>query len=308
MRLLLITLLLINTISYSQYSNYYNLDVNSNVNQNVNLTADVNVNKNVNVSGNVNKTITTIDYGALRLANAQAEKNRLEAQMYANETARIQALEIASNPLKAFDYGEDNYYQLNKEEAEARGWRKNVYHYHKIPHKSLFVNTGGWNYRNESENGVITELEIGSFFSLFTTTGYKKMSKKEKEKEWWIEYLGKTEEFAKYQEQKFPIGKVIEGNYVHKHEVKKAKFYGQDGFVSTMIYENDYEIAIKDNYVFISTGGFYALGSVRYKGDKQEVTFEDLEGRRAYFKRLMNQTFATLNIIPSKKGKEIMNN
>ena len=68
---------------------------------------NVNVNKNVNVSGYVHQsqTVTTIDYGAFALANAERERNRLEAQKYADEQSRRQALEIAANPLKAYDYG-----------------------------------------------------------------------------------------------------------------------------------------------------------------------------------------------------------
>lgn len=82
----------------AQYSTYYNADINQNVN------ANVNINKNVNVSGTVyeHKTISTIDYGALQLANAQREKNRLENIKYADEQQRQISLEVASNPLKAY--------------------------------------------------------------------------------------------------------------------------------------------------------------------------------------------------------------
>ena len=69
-----IILLLIPFLSFCQYSGYYTID------QNVDLNANVNVNKNVNVSGYVNKTITSIDYGALASANAQKEANRINQE------------------------------------------------------------------------------------------------------------------------------------------------------------------------------------------------------------------------------------
>ena len=61
----ILLILIIPILGYSQeYSNYY---LNANVNSNINAKVTH------NVSGVVyeNKTITTIDYGALELANAQ---------------------------------------------------------------------------------------------------------------------------------------------------------------------------------------------------------------------------------------------
>lgn len=34
---------------------------------------------------------------------------------------------------------------------------------------------------------------------------------------------------------------------------------------------------------------------VRYSGDKDDVAFEQLEGRRYYLKRLINKTISTIN-------------
>jgi len=67
-KLIYIFILLISFSSFGQYSNYYGTyDINANVNVNV----------SVNVTGNVNKTITTIDYGALRQANAMNVRTEL---------------------------------------------------------------------------------------------------------------------------------------------------------------------------------------------------------------------------------------
>ena len=44
----------------------------ANILASLNINSNVNVKKDVNVRGNVTKTIKTIDYGALAIANAQA--------------------------------------------------------------------------------------------------------------------------------------------------------------------------------------------------------------------------------------------
>ena len=97
----------------AQYSTYYNVDVNQNIN--------ANINKNVNVSGTIyeHKTISTIDYGALQLANAQREKNRLEQQKFQDEQQKEVALQIATDPIKAYDYG--NWFTIN---SKDKVWKK----------------------------------------------------------------------------------------------------------------------------------------------------------------------------------------
>ena len=96
--------------------------------------------------------------------------------------------------------------------------------------------------------------------------------------------------------------KTDNGDYTHKVDLNKAKIYGQDGFVWSWFYENDYDIVIKDNYYLILPSGVLIQAGVRYSGDKDEVDFEMLEGRREYFKRLTRQIIATANILPGKKG------
>ena len=110
MKTLLLTLLSLPMIGFGQYSNYYNIDHNINAN----------INKNVNISGNVRttKTIKTIDYGQLALANAEKEKNRLASIKYADERQRLIALEIAGNPVKAYDYGQSNPWKPKYNEAK----------------------------------------------------------------------------------------------------------------------------------------------------------------------------------------------
>ena len=76
-------------------------------------------------------------------------------------------------------------------------------------------------------------------------------------------------------------------------EISKARVFGQEGFLYTWIYENDYEIVIKDNYYALTSSGFFLNAGVRYRGNKNDVDFTQLEGRRHYMKRLCNQTIAT---------------
>lgn len=295
----LLFFLLIPVFGFGQYSTYYGAyDINANINQNVNVTQDV------NVSGNINKTIQTIDYGALRLANAQREKNRLEAQVYSDNLQKNQALEIASNPIKAFDYGKDNYWVMDKKNAENLGFSNRSTYYHKIPNEALFVSTGGYKYRNESIDGVITELEFNDVRSLFSTTYFLKLKKDEKKQifDSWKPYLGKTEEYVKALLSQSKVGEKSEdGIFTHKNDINKAKVFGFEGYVYSWFYEDDYEFVIKDNYYVIGENGVFIQTGVRYRGDKDFVDFEMLEGRRAYLKRLCDQIIATA-YINLKKG------
>ena len=303
---LILLLLIVPIVSFGQYSNYYNVDVNSYSDVNVSGAVDVNVNKNVSGNVNVNKTVTSIDYGALRLANAQREKNRLEAQAYGDEKTRREALEIAMNPFKAFDYGKDNSWEMDKENSESRGFKKGAVWYHKVPHKSLFTSTGGgYNYRNTSEDGIVVEIELGDIIFMYGTTSLLKSSKINQQK--YIndskKFLGDTEKYVKMMISDLQVGKLKDDKYfTHKVEINKAKVYGQDGFVWTWVYEDDYEYVIKDNFSLILGNGIKIDAGVRYRGDKDKIDFELLEGRRAYLKRLCDHIIATANLIPSKKG------
>lgn len=279
-------------VSFGQYSNYYS-------------KVDVDINKNVNVSGNINKTVTTIDYGALRLANAQKERNRLESLKYSDNQQKNQAIEIASNPIKAFDYGKDNSWVMNKKEARSYGFSKGTVYYHKIPNKSLFSSMGGYKYRNESEDGIVTEIEFNNVVYIFGTTSYLKLSKDKKIKvnKFWQPFLGKTENYVKKQVKETEVGKLTkDGQYTHKTDINKAKIFGQEGFMFSWFYEDDYEYVIKDNFYVILANGVFANVGVRYRGDKDKIDFEMLEGRRAYLDRLCKQVIATAQINLGKRG------
>ncbi len=294
MKKLIILLLFIPLFTLGQYSTYYGT---YDVNAFVDVNANVNVNKNVNVSGNVNKTITTIDYGALASANAQREANRIESLKVANEQQRQALIEIAKDPNKAFDYGIDNNLQIKGDNAKSVGFKKFV-HYHKIPNQSLFTRTqkSAFSYQNISDNFIKSEIEL---FLPFKPAGIKDKTTLGYIRESFDGIFNSVEDVAK-------LPKLIVGEYneeikafVHKKEINKTTIYGIDGFKGTVIYESDYEYVIKDNY-YAANNGIIAYAGARYSGDKDEITFEELEGRRYYFRKLIEKIISTQNVYDIK--------
>ena len=272
--------------SYSTYYGTYDVNLNSNSN--------VNINKQVDVSGdvNVNKTVTSIDYGALAQANALQEQNRLAAMQFANEQERIALTQIAEDPSKAFNFGYDNKWLVPKDVRRNFGWNKKLkYFYHKIPHKSLFTASGGYNYENLSVDGVKTQIivalpiEVDKLKSINPTLTAD------------IESRMKYPDFAVGELN--PLG--VDGSeaFLHAVDTKKARVGGLDGFRGTLIWEDDYEKALTDNYASIGykDGKTYQYTfKVRYKGDKDVVTFEQLEGRRFYFRGLIDKMVSTISL------------
>ena len=296
MKKLLIISLFIPVISFGQYSSYYGR-----------VDANVNVNKTVN--SYVNKTVTTIDYGALRLANAQREKNRLESLQYSDNRKKNQAIEIALNPKKAYDYGIPQTQVFNRSFAKSYGFKKGGTLSWVHPNESLFnltsIKGGVILYRNESEDGVVTELEVYAPIYKFGATSFLKKPKKER-KEFYKSmqpYIGKTEKYVKARFKNLIVGEKSEGGeFTHKIDINRAKVWGNEGFSWSWFYEDDYEYVIKDNFKYISPEGVEFGAGVRYRGDKDEVTFEMLEGRRSYLKKLCNQIIATSRLTLGKKG------
>ena len=89
----------------AQYSNYYNVYSQSNSNVNANINANVNHNVSGTIYSHSTQTINTIDYGALALANAQREQNKIEQQKIADENQKRILSEVTADPVKAYDYG-----------------------------------------------------------------------------------------------------------------------------------------------------------------------------------------------------------
>ena len=276
-------------ILYSQYSAYYNVNTNSNVN--------VNANVNHNVSGSVYefKTISTIDYGALQLANAQKEKNRLEQQRFADERQKQVAIEISENPIKAYDYGSwftissKDKKKWNKEELkkikEIYGFKEFRMDY-VVPNGSVFLMLNAYQLQNVSLDGIKTEVYL-----------FLPMYNKEKKKDDFEEDFDKVEigkEIDQLDDEN-KMRKVI----FHKKELNRATVYGAKGYRSTYVWEDKFEDGITDNYTYYSENlgnGFTVFVKVRYYGNKSEIDFEKLEGRRFYLKPLIEKIISTAKV------------
>lgn len=284
----LITIVLMILVSHlnAQYSNYYTVDVNADIN--------ANINKNINVSGNINKTITTIDYGALASANAQYERNRIESMQFQNQLLKQQAIEIANDPFNAYQYSQVHIEKLkDREVLNSLKIDKGEIRI-AIMHPTLFTQiqgTEGWiTYQNRSSKDVLTEI---IFFAPFSTELAPQYSSIEG-----LEKMLKYEDITEGQE----TDKLSSGakSFLHKKDIKRATVWGKQGFKGTLVWEDQYEKAITDNYFTVYDGVVYGV-KVRYKGDTSVVNFEELEGRRFYFSRLIEQYIATPNYTYKKK-------
>ncbi len=263
------------TTSQSQYSTYYNIDVKQRVN--------ANINQNVNLNGSVyeHKTITTIDYGALQMANAQRELNRLENIKYTNEQQRRISLEIVSDPLKAFDYGNQNTFTVKGKDAKFLGF-KNFTMSYRMPNNTLFVHAGEGRFENVSLEGITTEI-------IFGPPVYNK-----EKIDFDVEKIAIMESTIVGQlNAEGPNGEKI---FIHKKEISRANVYGVKGFKYSLIWEDDYQYTITDNFQsFDSTkkNGIMYFVKVRTYGNKNEVNFEELEGRRYYLRQIIEKLIST---------------
>jgi hypothetical protein len=276
MKNILLGLLVLPLYGLGQYSNYYN------------------VNNNVKVSGTVDHNVTTIDYGALANANAIMEQNRLANLQYANEKEKQAVMAIAQDPSKAYDYGIDNNWKVTSTQKKEWGWKNPLkFMYHKTPHTSLFIfiKTGGigCTYENISKDGVTSQIIIYPIMNL----------NKAKEIDPHIEI--DFEEIFKYPDliegSKFLSDNSKDSAYLQKKDIDRANIGGINGFCGTLIWEDKYEKCITENYSTICSinGEKYLIGAkVRYKGDTDEVNFEQLEGRRSYFNPLMKKIISTI--------------
>lgn len=279
----------------AQYSTYYNVDVNHNVNVNAKI------NKNVNVSGSVyeHKTISTIDYGALQLANAQREKNRLEQQKFTDERQRQMALEISNDPLKAYDYSnwltissKDKAWKENKatkenlsKAKESSGFKEFRIDY-VVPSNLIFTLLNYFQLQNVSSDGVKTDLLI--YLPFYNKENVKIDIEEDFEKS----IVGEESEEPDDQNK---IRKI----YFHKKELNRATVYGAKGYRSSFAWEDKFEICLTDNYSFYNENlgnGFTVFVKVRYYGNKSEVDFEKLEGRRHYLKPLVEKIVSTAKV------------
>ena len=202
-------------------------------------------------------------------------------QKYVDERTKEIALSIANNPMLAFDFG--TQIDLVGKNDETNNFKKYTYHL-RVPHPSIFSHLKGGNFENVSDDGVKTELLI-----------FLPMYNKDK-----IEV--NVEENQKFSED--TIGQIIkDGNdkiFLHKKDIGRATVFGISGFRGTLIFEDNYEYRITDNYQSYSDDGILYNVKVRYSGSKKEINFEKLEGRRYYLRRLIEKIISTASITDYK--------
>ena len=285
------TLLLLSPIILfgQEYSNFYGTyDINSNVN----------IKQDVNVSGNVKKTITTIDYGALAQANAMREQNRLASVQYTDQRERQIVMAIASDPAKAFDYGFDNHWKFSSSKIgreiknKLKYNKKTKYFYHKVPHKSLFVRSdaeGTYAYENIDSDGITTQIIFQHVYPMDMVCENQPDCYNIEQRLTYEVSIGEEGDwFNKGQK-----------SVVHKVDLKKANVAASNGFVGTLIWEDKYEKCITDNYTGIKNVNgqdLMFMVKVRFKGDRDRVSFEKLEGRRYYLNPLIVKTISTYKL------------
>jgi hypothetical protein len=186
-------------IGFSQYSNYYKVDVNS--------KSEVKVKGKVEV----NQTVETVDYGAMALAEAKKEEIRLKSKVYKDETQKEYAKLIASNPIYAFDYGYNiTFDKYPFSSNETHGFDRSVnreyakpygYNYFKMqfkrPNEALYTASNDLNFLNESIDGVKTKLDIFVPESILTTSEMTKLKNKDfaEKKQFWEPFFGETEKY-----------------------------------------------------------------------------------------------------------------
>jgi hypothetical protein len=280
--LALLLSLLANWSAGQSYSTFYGrYDVQSTITQDVNVSGNL----------NVNKTVKTIDYGALAEANALKEQNRIERLKLTQQFEARILMAIADDPRKAFDYGENQVWKLPKATREVMGWAKPTKTWsHRQPHESLFFrreNMGGYFYENRSSDGIVTTVQF--LFPASVQQLIADSANFNRDIEAWMKYseIGVGE-----------VGVVSVGDattprreaFVHDKATRRVNVAGFSGYSGKLVFEDDYEITIRDDFMSIgnvSGTEYLFFVQVHTKAGKGDVSFEDLEGRRHYLSGLV---------------------
>lgn len=248
-----------------------------------NVNVNKNINQNIHVGGAIyeNKTVTTIDYGALAEANANMQRLQFEQQKYADDKQRQIALEMAANPLRAYDYGHNLNMNVEGKVAASYGFKKYSYTY-RIPHKDFFYEAGEDILENISANGVKTEIIIYSpLYNIYNQT------------------ITDKPDISSIKEDTINnVGPSGESVYVYKKALVKSVVFGQAGYKTTLIWEDDYQYCITDNYQShrYDGNGIFFFVKVRTYCSKEDADFEQLEGRRYYLRPLIEKIISTAKI------------
>lgn len=277
----LLLLFFVPIFSFGQYSNYYN----------VNVSGAIDVKKNINISGNINKTITTIDYGALAEANAKRQRNAIELMKFESKREKEILTQIADDPRKALYYGEKHQKTYNKNRGFAN--LDDFYGIKKfsaisiIPHESLFKIVGLYAYENVDDNFITTNIDFWPPMKIESIKSNKIKKMMETDFDGIFDDL---EKFCKFSES--IVGKKKDSKFLHKKELNRAKVFTRSGFKTSFALEDDYEITLKDVYITTYDGLIFVC-KVNYTADKDDATFEVLEGRRHYLRQMIEVLIST---------------
>lgn len=279
----------------AQYSAYYN------INKQTSINANINHNINGLVLSHSTQTINTIDYGALALANAQREQNKIEQQKIIDEKQKKMFSDIIAEPVKAYDYGTWTGFKSNdkqlldktliKQYQEITGLKGFGYNFVFPAH--FFTGLSMLKWQNVSSNGVITEISFN--LPIYNKNKIEVDYEATFEKDTLVIVVGKECSAI----DNFGKPKKI---FYHKKELNLATVFNAPGHKSTYIWEDKYENGITDGYVVyfnnpsFARNGIIAGVTVRYIGDKDDVSFEQLEGRRYYLKGLIDKIVSTARI------------
>jgi hypothetical protein len=272
-----------------QYSNYYR--------------ADVNVNQKVDVSGDVKvqKTITTIDYGALAQANADREANRLKAMEISNQQDREAMIAIASKPALAVEYGKIITFSVpkdvpsNKRAQSKWQWGYSAFEWRfNIPHQALFKmvqsDKNGWKFENLSDAGISTSVWLQGQYNVKNRLAYYDTKGDVKNKQlnsFLVEIVAPENLKNHVLQQKSNEGNIVDGYYYHKVSISRATIHGQEGYKVMSVIEDDFEKAIVQKFLY-SNGKIVIMATSKVSGAK-DVSFEDIEGRNYYLSSTIGQ-------------------
>ena len=188
---------------------------------------------------------------------------------------------MAANPLKAYDYGHNLTMTAEKKVAAAYGFKKFSYTY-RIPHKDFFYEAGEDILENISANGVKTEIIIyAPFYNIYNQ-----------------KIIDKPDISFIKEDSVNNIGPSGEPIYVYKKALVKSMVFGHAGYKMTMIWEDDYQYCITDNYQshMYDGNGISFFVKVRTYCSKEDADFEQLEGRRYYLRPLIEKIISTAKI------------
>lgn len=86
--------------------------------------------------------------------------------------------------------------------------------------------------------------------------------------------------------------------FVYKKSQTQTTVFANPGYKTTLVMETEYQYCIEDIYTsvlyYYNGISFHAI--VRTYGNKDEITFEQLEGRRYYFRPLIDKIISTAKI------------